>query len=100
VRRDAVTEEPFEGWYTDPYGRHEARWMSDGKPTRLVRDGRLTSVDEPEGPALHTPEPIEHPEASSGDDLLRADADQAEVFDQEKATRAVFDVWDIYGPRQ
>jgi hypothetical protein len=25
-----------EGWYTDPYGRHEARWMSAGTPARLV----------------------------------------------------------------
>lgn len=38
------TEE--EGWYTDPYGLHEARWMSMGKPTKLVRDGELESYDE------------------------------------------------------
>jgi hypothetical protein len=36
-----------EGWYTDPYGRHEARWMSDSKTTKLVRDGSVESHDEP-----------------------------------------------------
>lgn len=35
------------GWYTDPWGRHEARWMSEGVPTRLVRDGNIESFDEP-----------------------------------------------------
>jgi len=28
-----------EGWSPDPLGRHELRWMSDGNPTGLVRDG-------------------------------------------------------------
>ena len=28
-----------EGWYHDPYRLHEARWISDGAPTALVRDG-------------------------------------------------------------
>ena len=27
-----------EGWYVDPFGRHEALWISDGTPTALVRD--------------------------------------------------------------
>lgn len=35
------------GWYEDPYGIHEARWISDGAPTALVRDGRRESQDEP-----------------------------------------------------
>jgi len=26
-----------QGWYPDPYGRHDDRWVSGGKPTRLVR---------------------------------------------------------------
>lgn len=34
-----------EDWYTDPYGRHEARWMSRGTPTSRVRDGRTEGVD-------------------------------------------------------
>ena len=34
-----------EGWYKDPYGRHSARWISDGSPTGLVRDGTVESQD-------------------------------------------------------
>jgi hypothetical protein len=36
-----------EGWFTDPYGRHEARWLSNGRATKLVRDGVVESYDEP-----------------------------------------------------
>ena len=36
-----------EGWHADPFGRHEARWMSDGTPTTLVRDGDVESRDAP-----------------------------------------------------
>lgn len=29
-----------QGWYSDPYLRHEARWMSHGTPTRwFEREG-------------------------------------------------------------
>ena len=35
-----------EGWCTDPFGRHEARWLSFGKPTKLVRDGGVETYDE------------------------------------------------------
>jgi hypothetical protein len=35
------------GWYTDPIGRHGARWMSDGIPTKLVRDAGQESYDDP-----------------------------------------------------
>jgi len=38
----------IEGWYKDPFGKHAARWFSDGAPTALVRDaGGVTSQDEP-----------------------------------------------------
>ncbi len=36
-----------QGWFADPFGRHEARWFSDGSPTALVRDGGLGSMDTP-----------------------------------------------------
>ena len=40
-----------EGWFGDPYGRHEARWMSGGVPTALVRDGNVEGSDPPpDGP--------------------------------------------------
>jgi hypothetical protein len=41
-----------QGWHPDPYGRHDDRWFSDGKPTRLVRDQGRESYDEP---------PLEYP---------------------------------------
>jgi len=40
-------DESPQGWYTDPYERHEARWMSEGKPTALVRDGDIEGNDPP-----------------------------------------------------
>jgi hypothetical protein len=40
-----VTNEEAEGWFTDPFGRHEARWMSGNTPTDLVRDGRAEGHD-------------------------------------------------------
>jgi hypothetical protein len=70
------TEE--EGWYTDPYGLHEARWMSMGKPTKLVRDGQLESYDDPPDSAPSLPaERIEPPPGSvtSADDLRADDAE-------------------------
>jgi hypothetical protein len=36
-----------QGWYPDPYERHEDRWFSAGKPTKLVRDQGSESYDEP-----------------------------------------------------
>jgi hypothetical protein len=35
----------MEGWYSDPYDRHEARWISQGSPTSLVRDGPVQGKD-------------------------------------------------------
>ena len=46
-------DESMEGWYTDPYGRHEARWMSQGTPTRLVRDGSAEASDPSHRRAIH-----------------------------------------------
>jgi len=41
-----VNNEP-RGWYQDPFRRHEARYFSAGRPTRLVRDGNVESYDDP-----------------------------------------------------
>jgi hypothetical protein len=64
-----------EGWYRDPYGRHEARWYSVGTPTDLVRDGANESQDAP--PEDVEPGPLIEwagIEAVDGADLQRADA--------------------------
>ncbi len=42
---DIPTEQSLGGWFTDPYRRHEARWMSQGRPTSLVRDGTIEGND-------------------------------------------------------
>ena len=63
-----------EGWYRDPYEIHEYRWLSDGHPTRLVRDQGTESLDEPPHRDLPLPlVPAAEVEASEGRDLLRAD---------------------------
>jgi hypothetical protein len=62
-----------EGWYTDPFGRRDARWMSDGSPTKLVRDGEEESYDDPpdEEPSVVATK-VEEVQAGDGSDLLRA----------------------------
>lgn len=65
-----------EGWYHDPYDRHEARWFSDGAPTDLVRDGHQVTRDAP------PPDPPGRPlvawegdtDGQGGADVRRADA--------------------------
>jgi hypothetical protein len=39
----------FQGWYRDPYGNHDDRWFSGGRPTNLVRDLGIQSYDHPPG---------------------------------------------------
>jgi hypothetical protein len=69
-----------EGWCLDPYGRHELRWYSAGRPTALVRDGRLEGHDEPPGgPPPHPPVPA--PEV---------DAPVASDYDAEEAAERAF----------
>ena len=63
-----------EGWYRNPYGRHEDRWFSGGRPTSLVRDQDTESTDEPppgDPPLPLTPVPER--ELPDGEDLERAD---------------------------
>jgi hypothetical protein len=47
---------PAEGWYRDPFAIHEDRWMSQGRPTKLVRDGGVESYDPP--PDLPLPDAL------------------------------------------
>ena len=64
----------LEGWYTDPYGRHEARWLSQGNPTRLVRDGDVEGSDPVEDePFKVDPVRIEGRVPHDSSDLRRAD---------------------------
>jgi hypothetical protein len=87
-----------EGWYHDPYRLHEARWISDGTPTALVRDGGVESQDPPpatpfEG-RLEPIEPIGEDTPTEGEDLLRADNEDPDgIFDPNAAVA----VWDAFG---
>ncbi len=78
-------DESMEGWYTDPYGRHEARWMSQGTPTRLVRDGSAEASDPvTDEPFIVTPVKIEgHPQPGSGV-IFADDAEREPPFLKEK----------------
>jgi hypothetical protein len=61
-----------QGWYLDPFRRHEDRWFSDGAPTALVRDdGREANDPPPEAPLPETLVRAVHATGSFGDDLLR-----------------------------
>jgi hypothetical protein len=72
-----------EGWFKDPYQRHEDRWLSDGTPTALVRDAGVESRDPP--PDAPMPVEVERVKVESvpGDssNLKRADDAETQEFD-------------------
>jgi hypothetical protein len=78
-----------EGWYIDPFGRHEARWISAGTPTALIRDGGVESQDPPpDEPIPADLEPWAADPPSGGSDLKRADDAESQEFDPKKLTDA------------
>ncbi len=84
-----------EGWYVDPYGVHEARWISAGTPTALVRDGNVEAQD----PAPNTPyvgqfEELPETVPRDADDLLRADSADGKTFDPNREEEGA---WDVFG---
>ncbi len=83
-------EKHAEGWYTDPYRRHEARWMSDGSPTKLVRDGGVESYDDPpdEEPSQEATMIVVEPPAGLNDLRRAGDPDDDAMGDAAEA--AVF----------
>lgn len=70
-----VTHFLAEGWCADPFGLHEARWLSGGTPTALVRDHGVESLDAvPLGIAPQACEPLHWGrKEAGGQDLLRSD---------------------------
>jgi hypothetical protein len=81
-----------QGWYSDPWEHHEARWFSSGDPTALVRDGYTEGHDPPpDSPYASTPEPLAEPRWLDSDDACRADdRDDDWHFDNERAQSAVW----------
>jgi hypothetical protein len=78
-----------EGWYIDPFGRHEARWISDGTPTALVRNGGVEAQNlPPDEPITAEMEPWGVDLPADGSDLKRADDTEAKEFDRQKLTDA------------
>jgi hypothetical protein len=76
-------EQQLEGWFTDPFGRHEARWFSAGTPTNLVRDGSTESHDDPpDEPPTHVPERLAPP--GGPDTLRRSDDAEREDYSRER----------------
>ncbi len=89
--RHTTGVEPEEGWFTDPFARHEHRWMSNGRPTKLVRDdGRVAYDEPPETGYIRLPERIERPARRGGSDLRRADDAEAAA-----STDPDLMVWDV-----
>jgi hypothetical protein len=86
-----------QGWYRDPYGIHADRYISQGLPTKLVRDGGRESYDPPpDRPPEGDLVPVEQAagEAKDGSDLRRADEASSDPYDPAKARRAALDVFD------
>ncbi len=88
-------DETIEGWFTDPFERHEARWMSQGNPTSLVRDGTVEGSDPvADGPIRAIPPRIET-DISAGVSVRRADdADRESPYDPETLSPAASDAFD------
>jgi len=69
-----MDDQTIEGWYLDPYGIHEQRWMSGDRPTSLVRDGGIEAKDEPpDNPPTKPLVPAPVVDSTFGGDLRRAD---------------------------
>jgi hypothetical protein len=61
-----------EGWHLDPYKLHTDRWISNGRPTKLVRDDGVESYDPPPDEPF-TGELVKSPtHEGNGGDLTRA----------------------------
>lgn len=84
-----------EGWYRDPYAIHADRWMSQGQPTKLVRDAGVESYDLPPDlplPDVLVPVTADANASSGGSDLRRSDdAGQEDPHSATRARRAVLD---------
>ena len=82
-----------EGWYRDPFAVHDDRWMSQGQPTKLVRDGGTESYDPPPDlplPALLVPCTPEGSAPAGRSDLRRAD-EAGSSYSRKRARRAALD---------
>jgi len=95
VKTDRVEAISAEGWYRDPYAIHEDRWMSQGRPTRLVRDGGTESYDPPPDlplPGALVPVAPDEGASADGSDLRRSgETGQDPSYSRKRARRAALD---------
>jgi len=78
-----------EGWYKDPFGLHQARWISVGTPTASVRDGSVESQDPPPSTVIEGElERVPGTAPSWGEDLRRADDAESGTVDLDALTDA------------
>ena len=81
-----------EGWYVDPYRRHQARWFSNGTPTDLVSDSGTESSDPPpDTPYRGSLQPIGH-SGGAGDDFAHCGKEDRE----RRGDEGIESVWDVF----
>lgn len=70
-----------QGWFSDPWELHEARYFSAGTATKLVRDGLVEAYeDPPDRPNVREPVPLDK-ENTDPTDLRRADEAERGAMD-------------------
>jgi len=58
-----MSNRQLQGWSADPFGLHEQRYFSAGRATKLVRDGKLESYEDPPSDTYEVPD--DEPEAQA-----------------------------------
>ena len=93
-----MTTSLAQGWYRDPYGRHQDRYFSAGTATKLVRDGDREAYDTPPNRPLPEGDLISandlDAERRDEADMRRADDASTKPYDPVEARRAALDVFD------
>ena len=54
----------LQGWSADPFRLHEERYFSGGRPTKLVRDGKVESYEDPPSHTYDEPDDGPSPAAA------------------------------------
>jgi hypothetical protein len=88
----------MEGWYSDPYDGHEARWISHRTPTSLVRDKTIEGKDPVARRSFSiNPVSLEGTSPKDANWCSLADVSDQEVGYDPK--EAIWTAWDLYDRR-
>jgi hypothetical protein len=86
-----------EGWYVDPYARHDQRWFSNGVPTKLVKDDGVESNDQPpDRPSTGPLEPIGVEVGPGADDFAHRDVDESAGHSGDGGDIGVAAAWEAF----